>query len=167
MKTRVVSGKLYVQNEKHGFIKGSLLISSKGFLKSFGYSTSVNCITFEWTSTTKDALRMTSKQARNVNEKYSLDCFIWNIYKETPKKKGWNVAKTVKGWEAFRSWGQASNELTFLEKTEEHEEVVFDTEIEAMDKCKELNNIDVEHLLDHIKNMGIERNRKIGSKFGI
>ena len=34
MKTRVVSGKLYVQNEKHGFIKGSLLISSKGFLKS-------------------------------------------------------------------------------------------------------------------------------------
>lgn len=168
MKTKIISGKLYHDGEDPNAIrKGCLIITPKGFLKSFEFSQSERCIVFEWTSTVAEAHKFTNKQARNFGEKYSIECFAWNTYKETPPEKGWKVVKTDNGWEPIRTWYQASNEITFLQNHDSLKEVIFEREIDCLAKCIELNKLDMEKLQRFTTDLGIEKNKITGDKFGI
>lgn len=71
----------------------NFIVSGKGFLKSISFDRETKQFNIEWTNQLRDADKYTTKKAIHLIDKYLIDAFVWNPYKEEPVRGKWEIIK--------------------------------------------------------------------------
>lgn len=79
----------------------NFIISGNGFLKSISFDKENKEYVIEWTQQLRDADKYkTSKTANQIIEKFNLNAFVWNPYKEEPIRGKWEIVQR-RGYNSF------------------------------------------------------------------
>lgn len=75
----------------------NFIISGKGFLKSIDFNKEFRVQEIKWTQNLRDADKYkTSNTAIKIINKFNLDAFVWNPYKEEPIVGKWKIVQRQK-----------------------------------------------------------------------
>jgi len=71
----------------------NFIVSGNGFLKSITFDKENKKFNIEWTHQLREAEKFKTKSAIELINKYQIDGFIWNPYKEEPIRNKWKIVQ--------------------------------------------------------------------------
>jgi len=139
----------------------NFIISGKGFLKTIFFDKETRKVIIEWTQQLRDADKYkTSKTATQKIEKFNLDAFVWNPYKEEPIKGKWEIKQRqhynslmdnekhkVLEWIPQRVVMEKKTDVNYLVTKGINNKKYFDTYEDALSACK-VKNLEIFHEIE-------------------
>ena len=138
------------------------VVGKNGFYKQKTFDRATLTHSIEWVKSIRDAKVFTNNSAANgAIDKHGLDAFVWNPYAETHIPSKWEVRfiassyfngkkSNVNMWQHHKNISIAESDVRYLQSEVRNpgpkNELIFDTEQEAIEKCIELNKILIEEM---------------------
>lgn len=150
----------------------NFIISGKGFLKTIVFDKESQKHVIEWTQQLRDADKYkTSKTATKIIEKFNLNAFVWNPYKEEPIRGKWEIKQRqyyntfmdyekhkVHEWIPERVVMEKKTDLNYLVTKGIDNKTYFDSYEDAVNACKVKNLEILNELQEKIAKMDKEVN---------
>lgn len=127
----------------------NFIIGGKGFLKSISFNRDENQFVMEWTQFIREAQKFKTKSALDIINKYNIDAFVWNPYKEEPLKEKWFVSQRrdyfmgdYDEWKPNRVVGEKKTDVQFLTSKGIDNKIYYDSYEDALEVCQ-IKNLEI------------------------